>query len=125
MRGTMLRGLALVAGVLALMLTVVAPYGAAATVAGFVTDVNDVGIPNAQVTLRLLDQTTTAVTRADGFYEISLPAGDYVRTAKALGFFSRSLPVSVPEEGRVVHDISLAAGSAADFASTTTVRTNR
>ena len=91
MKEPMLRGLALVGGVLVLILMAAAPCWAA-TVSGKVIDVNGAAIANAKITIMSLDQTKTTTSSGNGAYAfVSLPAGRYIVTVNASGYFSEAV----------------------------------
>ena len=124
MRGPVLRGLAFVASVLALMLTAAAPCWAG-DVEGNVTVVGGGIAPAVEITLTSSDGSVvrTAFSDARGNYRINnMPEGDHLVTGTLSGFFTPPRPLHIGAgNGLVIHDIVLALGDAADHAGTTTV----
>ena len=117
----MLRGLAFVASVLALMLTAATP-GWAVVVEGVVTNPNGGIIPGATVIFTSLSETLTFNTGDSGRYIAAfLRAGNYAVKVKAPGFFGPPLFLKLAEGDLLKSfDIVLAPGSSADFKGTMT-----
>ena len=126
MTGPMLRGLAFVVDVLALMLTAAVPcWAAGASVSGRVTKLDGTTpIPGARVTIVSQDLTkNVAVADAVGVYVFeNLPAGNHYVFAEAPDFWGVGHILTLTE-GLNLFDgsIPLAPGSTMDFKGTSTV----
>ena len=99
-----------VAALLAVLVPAVARAQETGTVAGRVATVGGEGLANASV--YAVGTQRGAISRVDGAYRFSLPAGRYAITARLIGYASRTDTVQVTVGQTTTHDFALSAAAA-------------
>jgi iron complex outermembrane recepter protein len=118
-------GLALLAAMVAPFSSPLAAQGATGTIVGKVTEAGS-NTPLQGVSVLIVGTQRGALTREDGSYRFTVPAGSYELQARLIGYGTKRQPVTVPAGGTVTVDLVLekAASQLTAFAVTGSRRTS-
>ncbi len=87
---------------------VLAVMGGVGTIEGYITD-NGTGLPIEGALVRKIGAYNTAITDADGYYTMNMPAGYADFDVTFFGYNDGLLGVTIPDDGTVNGDLALVA----------------